>query len=87
MGIALVEGGGTGAAGFWGLPANLALSMFIYFCVVQSVAMFYGYDVKDGPTGELDIASEVFQGALAIARRQCGFFWLGGGSRAGKKGS
>ncbi|WP_322152072.1 EcsC family protein [Paratractidigestivibacter sp.] len=64
MGIALVEGGGTGAAGFWGLPANLALSMLIYFRAVQSVAMFYGYDVKDDPA-ELVIASEVFSEALA----------------------
>ena len=56
-------------AGFWGLPANLALSMLIYFRAVQSVAMFYGYDVKDGPSGELDIASEVFQGALAPKTR------------------
>ncbi len=64
MGIALVEGGSTGAAGFWGLPANLALSMLIYFRAVQSVAMFYGYDVKDDPS-ELVIASEVFQSALA----------------------
>lgn len=64
MSIALAEGGGTGAAGFWGLPANLALSMLIYFRAVQSVAMFYGYDVKDDPS-ELVIASEVFQSALA----------------------
>lgn len=64
MGIALAEGGSTGAAGFWGLPANLALSMLIYFRAVQSVAMFYGYDVKDDPS-ELVVASEVFQSALA----------------------
>ena len=64
MGIALVEGGGTGAAGFWGLPANLALSMLIYFRAVQSVAMFYGYDVKEDPE-ELIIASEVFSKAMS----------------------
>ncbi len=64
MGIALIEGGGTGVAGFWGLPANLALSMLIYFRAVQSVAMFYGYDVKDDPA-ELVIASEVFQRAMS----------------------
>lgn len=64
MGIALAEGGGTGAAGFWGLPANLVLSMLIYFRAVQSVAMFYGYDVRDDPS-ELVIASEVFKSALA----------------------
>ena len=64
MGIAFVEGGGTGAAGFWGLPANLALSMLIYFRAVQSVAMFYGYDVKEDPA-ELVIASEVFQRTMS----------------------
>ncbi len=64
MGIALVEGGGTGVAGFWGLPANLALSMLIYFRAVQSVAMFYGYDVKDDPA-EMIIAGEVFQRAMS----------------------
>ncbi len=64
MGIAFVEGGGTGAVGFWGLPANLALSMLAYFRAVQSVAMFYGYDVKEDPV-ELVIASEVFQKAMS----------------------
>ena len=59
MGIAFAEGGSTGAAGFWGIPANLALSMLIYFRAVQYVAMFYGYDVKDDPS-ELVIAGEVF---------------------------
>lgn len=63
-GIAIIEGGGTGAAGFWGLPANLALSMLIYFRAVQSVAMFYGYDVKDDPE-ELAIAGEVFAKAMS----------------------
>lgn len=66
MGIALVEGGSTGAAGFWGLPANLALGMLIYFRAVQSVAMFYGYDVKEDPE-ELAIASEVFSKAMSPA--------------------
>ena len=64
MGIAFVEGGGLGAVGFWGLPANLALSMLIYFRAVQSVAMFYGYDVKENPD-ELVIASEVFSKAMS----------------------
>lgn len=64
MGIALVEGGGTGVVGFWGLPANIALSMLVYFRAVQSVAMFYGYDVKEDPA-ELIIASEVFQRAMS----------------------
>lgn len=42
----MIEGGGTGAFGFWGLPFNLVLSTFLYFRAVQSIAMFYGYDVK-----------------------------------------
>ena len=64
LGVALAEGAGTGAAGFAGLPFNLALSMFAYFRAVQSVAMFYGYDVKDDPA-ELIIAGEVFSRGLA----------------------
>lgn len=64
LGVALAEGAGTGAAGFAGLPFNLALSMFAYFRAVQSVAMFYGYDVKGDPA-ELIIAGEVFSQALA----------------------
>lgn len=61
---ALVEGGVTGVAGFWGLPFNLVLSTFLYFRAVQSIAMFYGYDVKND-SAELVIASEVFANALS----------------------
>jgi hypothetical protein len=61
---AFVEGGITGAFGFWGLPFNLALSTFLYFRAVQSIAMFYGYDVKND-SAELVIASEVFSSALS----------------------
>lgn len=63
---AAVEGGGTGAFGFWGLPANIVLSTFLYFRAVQSIAMFYGYDVKND-SAELVIASEVFTNALSPA--------------------
>lgn len=63
---AVVEGGGTGAFGFWGLPLNLVLSTFLYFRAVQSIAMFYGYDVKND-SAELVIASEVFTSALSPA--------------------
>ena len=63
---AIVEGGGTGAFGFWGLPFNLVLSTFLYFRAVQSIAMFYGYDVKND-SAELVIASEVFTNALSPA--------------------
>ena len=61
--LALIEGGATGAAGFAGLPFNLVLSTFLYYRAVQTVAMFYGYDVKNDPS-ELIIASEVFVSAL-----------------------
>lgn len=61
---AFLEGGATGAIGFWGLPFNLVLSTFLYFRAVQAVAMFYGYDVKND-SAEIIIASEVFSNALS----------------------
>ena len=61
---ATLEGGGTGALGFAGLPLNIALSTFLYFRAVQSIAMFYGYDVKND-SAEMVIASEVFTSALS----------------------
>lgn len=61
---ATLEGGGTGALGFAGLPLNIALSTFLYFRAVQSIAMFYGYDVKND-SAEMVIASEVFTNALS----------------------
>lgn len=61
---ALVEGGGTGVLGFAGLPFNLVLSTFLYYRAVQSIAMYYGYDVKSD-SAELVIASEVFANALS----------------------
>lgn len=63
---AAIEGGGTGYLGFWGLPFNIVLSTFLYFRAVQSIAMFYGYNVKDDEA-ELAIASEVFINALSPA--------------------
>ena len=65
---ALVEGGGTGVAGFAGIPFNLVLSAFIYYRAVQSIAMSYGYDVKGDPA-ELVIASDVFANALSPASK------------------
>lgn len=64
LGIAFVEGSATGAFGFAGLPFNLVLSTFIYYRAVQSIAMCYGYDVKNDPA-ELVIASDVFMNALS----------------------
>lgn len=63
---AIVEGGGTGAFGFWGLPFNIVLSTFLYFRAVQSIAMFYGYDVKND-SAEMVLASQVFTSALSPA--------------------
>ena len=64
LALALAEGAGTGFFGFAGLPFNIVLSMFIYYRAVQSVAMFYGYDVKEEPA-ELIIASDVFMNAMS----------------------
>lgn len=62
--LALAEGGATGAFGFAGLPFNMVLSTFLFYRAVQSVAMFYGYDIKNDPA-ELLIASDVFMNALS----------------------
>ncbi|WEM62387.1 EcsC family protein [Streptococcus parauberis] len=62
--LALSEGAATGALGFSGLPFNLVLSNFLYFRAVQSIAMYYGYDVKNDPS-ELVIASSVYTNALS----------------------
>ena len=59
----LAEGAATGYFGFAGIPFNLVASTFLYYRAVQSIAMFYGYDVKNDPT-ELTIASEVFMNGL-----------------------
>lgn len=64
IGVALVEGAATGYPGFAGVPFNLVLSTFLYYRAVQSVALFYGYDIKNDPA-ELQIASEVFMNALS----------------------
>lgn len=61
---AFLEGGATGAIGFWGLPFNFVLSTFLYFRAVQTIAMFYGYDVRND-SAEMVIASEVFANALS----------------------
>ena len=60
---ALIEGAATGAPGFAGIPFNLVLSTFLFYRGVQSIALFYGYDIKNDPA-ELQIASEVFLNAM-----------------------
>lgn len=62
--LAFAEGGATGCFGFAGIPFNLVLSVFLYYRAVQSIAMFYGYDIKND-SAELIIASEVFVNALS----------------------
>ncbi len=61
--LAAFEGAVTGAFGFFGLPFNLALSFFLYFRAAQSVALHYGYDVKNDPR-ELQFAAEVTMQSL-----------------------
>lgn len=61
--LALVEGGATGAFGFAGLVPNIVLSTFLYFRAVQSIAMYYGYDVKNDDA-EMEIAASVLMSAL-----------------------
>lgn len=60
---ATADGAATGALGFAGIAPNLVISIFLYFRAVQSVAMYYGYDIKNNPD-ELEIASSVFMSAL-----------------------
>ena len=68
---ALVEGGATGVVGFAGIPFNVVLSTFLYYRAVQSIAMFYGYDVKGAPA-ELVIAGEVLSVAFAPSGSRLG---------------
>lgn len=58
-----LQGGATGFFGFTGIPANLVLSIFLYFRAVQNIALHYGYDVQNDP-GELEFASAVTMRAL-----------------------
>ena len=61
--VAFSEGGATGLLGLPGIPLNLATSVFFFYRSVQSVAMFYGYDVKNN-ADELEIATSVFMEAM-----------------------
>lgn len=63
-GYAGIEGAVTGAFGFYGLPFNLVFSLLLYFRAVQTIAMYYGYDVKNNDD-ELIIASDVFTQSLS----------------------
>ncbi len=64
LAMAFVEGATTGVVGFWGLPFNIVLSTFLYFRAVQSIATFYGYDVKNN-NDEMIIASQVFVNSMS----------------------
>lgn len=79
MCLAFVEGAATGAPGFIGIPFNLAFSTFLYFRAVQSIAMFYGYDVRND-AAELEIAGQVFSEAMAPNHGSS----IGAGSMVGK---
>lgn len=58
LSTSFVGGGATGFFGLAGLPFNLAYTSLMYFRSVQSVALYYGYDVKGDPR-ELEFASSV----------------------------
>lgn len=62
--LAMAEGAGTGFFGFAGIPFNLVLCTFICYRAVQTVALFYGYDVKADPS-EMIIASSVLMNAMS----------------------
>lgn len=70
---AFVEGAATGAPGFAGIPFNLVLSTFLYYRAVQTVAMHYGFDVKNDAE-ELAIAGEVLVNALSPSGKCSGEF-------------
>ncbi len=61
---AALQGAATGALGFAGIPFNLVLSTFLYFRAVQSIALYYGYDVTQD-SDELVIASKVYTEAMS----------------------
>ncbi len=61
---AFVEGGATGVLGFGGIPFNLVLSTFLFYKAVQTIAMYYGYDVKND-SRELIISGLVFMNVLS----------------------
>ncbi len=68
LSLAFVEGAATGAPGFAGIPFNLVLSTFLFFRAVQSMAMFYGYDVKGNPD-EMVVAGEVIMAAYGAGEQ------------------
>ncbi len=61
---AFVEGGATGVLGFGGIPFNLVLSTFLFYKAVQTIATYYGYDVKNDSC-ELIISGLVFMNAFS----------------------
>ncbi len=69
--LAFAEGGGTGLFGFIGLPLNLVLSTLLFFRAVQSIAMHYGYDVKND-SAEMLIAGQVFANSFDPAAASSG---------------
>lgn len=66
---AVLEGAATGAPGLPGVPFNIALSFLLYFRAVQSIALYYGYDVKSDPR-ELEFAASVMLSSLSPTKEQ-----------------
>lgn len=66
--LTILQASATGFVGFPGIPFNMALSTFLYFRAVQSIALHFGYDVIDDMS-ELEFASEVTLMALSPNRQ------------------
>ena len=61
--ISAIEGFITGVPGFLGIPFNIVISFFLYYRVVQNIAMYYGYNVKEDEF-ELEFAANVLMESL-----------------------
>lgn len=64
LALALAEGSTTACMGLVGVPFGMTLTALLYYRSVQSIAMHYGYDVKND-SAELVIAGNVFLNALS----------------------
>jgi len=61
--ISATEGFITGVPGFVGIPFNIVISFFLYYRVVQNIAMYYGYNIKEDQI-ELEFAASVLMESL-----------------------
>jgi len=66
LAIAAYEGAVTGAPGWPAVPINIALLSLLLFRAVQSLALYYGYDLR-GEAGEMEFAAAVTLNCMARA--------------------